>query len=436
MCGIYPDPDLIQQFVLEAKDLLQSIEQDLIALELSPGDDEILNRMFRALHTFKGTSAFLGIEPVARLSHRAEDVLSGLRGRELQFTRRTANVLLAARDQLGQMVDDLDRGATPTNATDNLLAELERCSQAKISNLPASDNLKRAAVSKVVQPEMQGSLTDFAAAANPTAADIELSFAPHTMRVDGRKLDDLIGLVGELVIERNRLLQLVSDLGSESPDEDSPLARTAARISSITQELQAASLRTRMVPIHGVFSKIPRLVRELSASLHKEVDLAICGQETEIDRTLAELLSGPLVHLVRNALDHGIEIPDERERVGKPHQGRVCLEAKQEGDRITICVSDDGAGMEPLRILSKAIEQNIVNADEAAHLAQREIMDLVFIPGFSTAGTAGQVSGLTNEVLIFDHENCFAKGKNFFAPGSSCGTATAFDGTDSMKPPH
>ncbi len=139
---------------------------------------------------------------------------------------------------------------------------------------------------------------------------------------------------------------------------------------------------------------------------------------------------------MRNALDHGIEIPDERERVGKPHQGRVCLEAKQEGDRITICVSDDGAGMEPLRILSKAIEQNIVNADEAAHLAQREIMDLVLIPGFSTAGTAGQVSGLTNEVLIFDHENCFAKGKNFFAPGSSCGTATAFDGTDSMKPPH
>ncbi len=164
MCGTYSDPDLIQQFVLEARDLLQSIEQDLIALELSPEDDEILNRMFRALHTIKGTSAFLGIEPAARLSHCAEDVLSGLRGREVQFTRRTTNLLLAARDQLGQMVDDLDRGATPIFATDNLLTELERCSQPKISDTPTRDDLERQTppVSSVVPPDVQGSLMDSA----------------------------------------------------------------------------------------------------------------------------------------------------------------------------------------------------------------------------------------------------------------------------------
>ena len=252
MCGTYSDPDLIQQFVLEARDLLQSIEQDLIALELSPEDDEILNRMFRALHTIKGTSAFLGIEPVARLSHCAEDVLGGLRGREIQFTRRTTNLLLAARDQLGQMVDDLDRGATPIFATDNLLTELERCSQPKISDTPTRDDLERQTppVSSVVPPDVQGSLMDSAPAANPTAADIELSSATQTMRVDVNKLDDLINLVGELVLERNRLLQLVNDGISESLDEDSPLALTAARISSVTQELQFATLRTRMVPIH------------------------------------------------------------------------------------------------------------------------------------------------------------------------------------------
>jgi len=249
MCGTYSDPDLIQQFVLEARDLLQSIEQDLIALELSPEDDEILNRMFRALHTIKGTSAFLGIEPVARLSHCAEDVLGGLRGREIQFTRRTTNVLLAARDQLGQMIDDL---ATPIFATDNLLTELERCSQPKISDTPTRDDLERQTppVSSVVPPDVQGSLMDSAPAANPTAADIELSSATQTMRVDVNKLDDLINLVGELVLERNRLLQLVNDGISESLDEDSPLALTAARISSVTQELQFATLRTRMVPIH------------------------------------------------------------------------------------------------------------------------------------------------------------------------------------------
>jgi two-component system, chemotaxis family, sensor kinase CheA len=176
------------------------------------------------------------------------------------------------------------------------------------------------------------------------------------MQVDVRRLDELINLIGELVLERNRLVQLAKEVASDTHAVDSPLTHSAARLSFITEELQAVGLRTRMVPIDAVFSRFPRLVRDLALSLNKEVDLIIRGQETEIDKTMVELIADPLVHLIRNSLDHGMELPDEPERRNKARRGTICLEAKQEGDRIVVSISDDGAGIDPARILAKVVK--------------------------------------------------------------------------------
>jgi len=217
--------------------------------------------------------------------------------------------------------------------------------------------------------------------------------ASHTMRVDVRKLDDLINLIGELVLERNRLLQLAKEENSEAHAVDSPLSHSTARLSFITEELQAAALRTRMVPIDTVFCRFPRLVRDLAQALNKETALVIQGQDTEIDRTMVELVSDPLVHLVRNSLDHGLESPEQRERAGKSRKGTISIEARQEGDRILVSVSDDGAGIDPARILGKAIERKLVSAERAGRLDPRQILDFIFLPGFSTAEKTTDVSG-------------------------------------------
>jgi two-component system, chemotaxis family, sensor kinase CheA len=218
----------------------------------------------------------------------------------------------------------------------------------------------------------------------------------RTVRVDSAKLDELINLIGELVLERNRLNQLTRDLtsGREAADTLHPaFSQCAARLSFVTEELQTACLKTRMVPIDMVFRKFPRLVRDVAGSLQKEVDLQVKGQGTEIDKTMVELLGDPLVHLVRNSLDHGLEMPDVRESHGKPRKGIIRLEARQEGDQIVISITDDGAGIDPERVLRKAVEKGLVTAERGRQLAPREILDFIFLPGFSTVEKVSNLSG-------------------------------------------
>jgi len=220
--------------------------------------------------------------------------------------------------------------------------------------------------------------------------------AAQTMRVDVRKLDELINLVGELVLERNRLFQLSRELSMgrlEMQDLTEAFSQSTARLSFITEELQAAGLRARMVPIDTVFRKFPRLVRDVAHNLKKEVDLLVSGEDTELDKTMVEMIGDPLVHLVRNSLDHGLELPDVRESGGKPRKGTIRLEARQEGDQIIISVADDGAGIDPARIAKKAMEKGLVTADRLRTMTTREILDFVFLPGFSTAEKISDLSG-------------------------------------------
>jgi len=406
------DPTLVQEFLVESEELLQRMDQDMVTLESTPNDTELLNRIFRALHTIKGTSGFLGYEPVVRLSHRAEDVLNNLRKGEIQLTRRMMDALLRSRDQLGRMLADIREGGLKKYEIDGLVAELEAVQKAEageapgqpaVSEAPAED--APASEAPVVEaqsaPVVESGAIVEATPSEPAspgrqAQAGEPSATPQTMRVDVRKLDELINLIGELVLERNRLMRLTNDfsLGRVSKEDlDSALSQTTARLSFITEELQAAGLRTRMVPIDAVFRKFPRLVRDVARTLRKEVQLLVAGENTEIDKTMVELIGDPLVHLVRNSLDHGLELPDVRAAAGKPRQGTIRLEASQEGDQIVILVADDGAGIDPERVLRKAIERGLVTPERARALSEREIFEFIFLPGFSTVEKASDLSG-------------------------------------------
>jgi len=412
------DTELLRDFVVESEEALQRMDEDMVALESAPDDADLLNRIFRSIHTIKGTSGFLGLDPIVKLSHRAEDVLNALRRGDCRLTRRMMDALLSARDQLGRMLVDLRNQQLGTYPLDDLLHELElvqvpsgpplTLGEILVANeIIPRETLDSALAEQAQQQEPkklgeilvekgQVSPVEIGEALSRQRAASETQSDAKTMRVDVRKLDDLINLVGELVLERNRLVKLNHDLSSGGLDHtafDMAFGQSAARLSFVTEELQNASLKTRMVPIESVFRKFPRLVRDVARTVNKQVQLVLEGQDTEIDRTMVELIADPLVHLVRNSLDHGIELPDIREKAGKPREGTIRLEASQEGDQIVIRISDDGAGINPDRILAKALEKGLVSADRARTLSQREILDFIFLPGFSTAQIVNDLSG-------------------------------------------
>ncbi len=412
------DPALIQDFLVESEELLQGMDLDMVALESAPGDGELLNRIFRAVHTIKGTSGFLGFDPVVRLSHRAEDVLNAARRGEAQLDRRCMDALLVARDQLGVMLQDIRQGGLKEYLLDTLLAELEEAQKPRVSpptlgELLVKDRVLTPATLDALLAEQAASperpklghlvvekgLSTPAQVGDALARQKEIAeslSASQTMRVDARKLDELINLVGELVLERNRLIQLSRDCSSGglvAGDLSSALSQSSARLSYITDELQSAGLKTRMVPIETVFRRFPRLVRDVTHALQKDAQLIIRGEDTELDKTMVELIGDPMIHLVRNSLDHGIEAPDVREQAGKPRQGTIRLEARQEGDQIVISISDDGAGISTERVGRKAVEKGLVTAEQLRLLSPREILDFIFLPGFSTAENISDLSG-------------------------------------------
>ena len=409
------DQSIIHDFLLESEELLQGMDQDMVALESSPQDAELLNRIFRAMHTIKGTSGFLGFDPVVRLSHRAEDVLNAIRRGEAQLDRPCMDALLAARDQLGVMLRDIRHGGLQQYQVDELVARLEAAQQPTASPpslgellvkdeviTPATLNILLAEQAAADEPRKLGQIVIEKGLGSPAqvgeapARQKEIADSSTTMRVDARKLDELINLIGELVLERNRLVQLSRDSHSgklTGSELGSLLSQSSARLSLVTDELQSAGLKTRMVPIETVFRKFPRLVRDVAHNLKKDVQLVISGEDTELDKTMVELIGDPLVHLVRNSLDHGIEAPEIREQAGKPRQGTIRIEARQEGDQIVIGISDDGAGISPERIGRKAVEKGLVTPERLRLLSPREILDFIFLPGFSTAEKTSDLSG-------------------------------------------
>ena len=520
------EDEILKDFLVEAGEILEHLNEQLLELEQRPDDYELLNAVFRGFHTIKGGAGFLAIEPLVEVCHRAEDVFNVLRQGQRQVESELMDVMLTVLDVVNGMFERVRTGVIPEHADPGLIATLNRLAvpggqeaeqpeeavtecaaepemetmvaeemppeempvmeaevpaaagdaasssenitEAEFDALldqlhgkgkhggnplqkpaaavasTASDDITEAefealldqlhgagkhgavagtlAASEKPQPKPAQAAAKKApdaaapiqtatqrraapvAQPTPEATGEELSggraqagskspakgaspTAETTVRVDTARLDDIMNMVGELVLVRNRLAMLKSRLGDEE------VANAVANLDVVTADLQNSVMKTRMQPIKKVFGRFPRVVRDLARSLNKEINLEMLGEETDLDKNLVEALADPMVHLVRNAVDHGIETPEEREKLGKPRQGTVVLAAAQEGDHILLSISDDGRGMDAEVLRRKAVEKGLMDQEMAARLDEKDCYNLIFQPGFSTKSEISDVSG-------------------------------------------
>ncbi|WP_430435651.1 chemotaxis protein CheA [Methyloversatilis sp.] len=437
--------DLLQDFLVEATDLLSGVDNKLVDLEKTPGDRGLLNEIFRGFHTIKGGAGFLNAAELVALCHLTENLFDKLRNGEMNVTPVLMDVILDATGIVRDMFGALERGMQPTAADPDLMARLRAALAGELTAEPAKAAAPAAPVAKPVAtaaPAPVGAEPDWVAlhqavtgvvpsapqavpepAAARSANDGEVAAvvnaafgrragdrpgapAPsgrrdaekgrdNSIRVDTSRLDQVLNLSGEIGLTKNRLTSLRADILAGKNDSDTLHALDAAvsQLDLLVSDLQNAVMKTRMQPIGRLFQKYPRIARDLARNLGKDVELALVGEETEIDKTMIEDLSDPIIHLIRNAVDHGVETPDERMAQGKPGKSVVRLEARQEGDHIVIMVADDGRGMNAERLRAKALEKGLITDEEANTLDERSSLNLVFLPGFSTAATVSDVSG-------------------------------------------
>ncbi len=535
----FEDDEILQDFLIEAGEILEQLNEQLVELESRPDDNDLLNAVFRGFHTIKGGGGFLGLTPLVEVCHRAEDVFNQLRNGEKQVDENLMDVILPVLDVLNSQFDNLKGGLELEEADEQLLKSLDALiagdstpsaaaeaapqesavaevdvpkteeTPAAVENVANTDstekkednlsdeefeNLLNALDSKEIPPtapelggnDAGGVLFDENDAATGTASNgddisedefealldqlhgkgkfsaanskeqgekpeiIEAVVSPEaektedsthqdrseatvkketpppgdpvptpepepvkatviprkqkkeakpvakpsgnaqadaTVRVDTKRLDDIMNMVGELVLVRNRLVTLESTLANEE------MAKAVSNLDVVTADLQMAVMKTRMQPIKKVFGRFPRVVRDLARNLKKKVKLELVGEDTDLDKNLVEALADPLVHLVRNSVDHGVEMPDVRAAKGKPVEGTVILAAEQEGDHIILSIDDDGAGMDPEVLRRKVVEKGLMDEESAARLEDKECYALIFMPGFSTKDEISDVSG-------------------------------------------
>ncbi|NVK42655.1 MAG: chemotaxis protein CheA [Oceanospirillaceae bacterium] len=487
--GLDVDQEILEDFLIEAGEILEQLSEQLVDLEQRPDDRELLNAIFRGFHTVKGGAGFLQIDAMVECCHQAENLFDLLRTGELKVTAPLMDLVLQALDAINRMFGQVRTGDNPEPAPPCLLQSLAEAASGQLTAVPsaarpaqasnveldlrealgegpndgddlisedefeslldelhgaggapgrssqarAADRAAREldamldelplAEAPVTQPAAnpapgQDLITDdefealldklqaegkgaFAVPPSadkpraPAARQQERAVASHaarggqesSVRVDTRLLDTIMNMVGELVLVRNRLVRL----GGAQEDED--MAKALGTLDMVTADLQMSVMKTRMQPVKKVFGRFPRLIRDLSRSLRKEVRLELRGEETDLDKNLVEALADPLIHLVRNAVDHGIEAPARREQLGKPREGRVLLSAEQEGDHILLVIQDDGGGMDPAKLRRLAVERGMLDTEAASRLSDQECFNLIFAPGFSTKTEISDVSG-------------------------------------------
>ncbi|PDX50803.1 chemotaxis protein CheA [Helicobacter pylori] len=476
--------EIMEDFLIEAFEMNEQLDQDLVELEHNPEDLDLLNRIFRVAHTIKGSSSFLNLNILTHLTHNMEDVLNRARKGEIKITPDIMDVVLRSIDLMKTLLVTIrDTGSDTNNGKENEIEEVVKKLQAITSqNLegaketsgtkeapkevkeenkkenqtetktPTTENLtsdnpladepdldyanmsaeeveaeierllnKRQEADKErraqkkqedqAKPKQEVALaketpkteTPKAPKAETKAkakADTEENKAPsigveQTVRVDVRRLDHLMNLIGELVLGKNRLIRIYSDVEERYDGEKflEELNQVVSSISAVTTDLQLAVMKTRMQPVGKVFNKFPRMVRDLSRELGKSIELIIEGEETELDKSIVEEIGDPLIHIIRNSCDHGIEPLEERKRLNKPETGKVQLSAYNEGNHIVIKISDDGKGLDPVMLKEKAIEKGVISERDAESMSDREAFNLIFKPGFSTAKVVSNVSG-------------------------------------------
>ncbi len=384
--------DIVREFLLESHENLAQLDLDLVTLEKDPGERETLARAFRTLHTVKGTAGFLGLAKLQAVGHAAENLLSRLRSGDLTFNPVIATALLGAVDAVRKMLAAVEATEREGDGDySEVIAELERLTRA---SAPAKPHAPPPAPPLPARPVVEAPpappppVAPPIVAAPPIAPPVAQSAVADTsIRVDVGLLDQLMTLVGELVLARNQIVQL------SATHDATAFTGPVQRLNVLTTELQTGVMKTRMQPIGSVWTKFPRLVRDLALACDKRVRLEMEGQETELDRTIIEAIRDPLTHVVRNAVDHGIEPPGERRTAGKPAEGVLLLRAFHEGGKVAIEIADDGAGIDPQRVRDKALAAQVVTPERAARMTDHELLNLVFLPGFSTADRVTHFSG-------------------------------------------
>ncbi|WP_231264330.1 chemotaxis histidine kinase/response regulator CheAY2 [Helicobacter pylori] len=483
--------EIMEDFLIEAFEMNEQLDQDLVELEHNPEDLDLLNRIFRVAHTIKGSSSFLNLNILTHLTHNMEDVLNRARKGEIKITPDIMDVVLRSIDLMKTLLVTIrDTGSDTNNGKENEIEEAVKQLQAITSqNLEGAKEGTKEAPKKEAEKEAEKENTEenqenkakAPAAKNPTSdnpladepdldytnmsaeeveaeierllnkrqeadkerraqkkqeakpkqevalktetpktetlktetpkapktetkakakADTEENKAPsigveQTVRVDVRRLDHLMNLIGELVLGKNRLIRIYSDVEERYDGEKflEELNQVVSSISAVTTDLQLAVMKTRMQPVGKVFNKFPRMVRDLSRELGKSIELIIEGEETELDKSIVEEIGDPLIHIIRNSCDHGIEPLEERRRLNKPETGKVQLSAYNEGNHIVIKISDDGKGLDPVMLKEKAVEKGVISERDAEGMSDREAFNLIFKPGFSTAKVVSNVSG-------------------------------------------
>lgn len=367
--------ELIREFLVESYENLDRMDRELVTLERDATARDAIDSIFRTVHTIKGTCGFLGLARLERVAHVGENLLGQLRDGELVVTEGLANALLETGDALRSMLRTIE--ATCEEGPDDHAALIARLTALCEDGAHDPDNARPSQDKPPAEAKPQVMRSE-GERATPTDAYV---------RVNVRLLDSLMNLVGELVLVRNQMLEFVPGFTHQG------FTASAQRLSLITTSIQAEAMKTRMQPIRGLWDKLPRVVRDLSVTCGKEVRLVMEGQDTELDRTIIESIKDPLLHLVRNCVDHGIENPTAREAAGKARQGQLMLRAFHEGGQVVIEIADDGAGLNLERIRGKALERGLIGHEQAAGMAERELGALIFLPGFSTAATVSNVSG-------------------------------------------
>ncbi|GAA8623295.1 chemotaxis histidine kinase/response regulator CheAY2 [Helicobacter pylori] len=478
--------EIMEDFLIEAFEMNEQLDQDLVELEHNPEDLDLLNRIFRVAHTIKGSSSFLNLNILTHLTHNMEDVLNRARKGEIKITPDIMDVVLRSIDLMKTLLVTIrDTGSDTNNGKENEIEEAvkqlqaitsqnlegakegtkeapqkENEKEAKKENTKenqenkakaptaenfASDNPladepdldytnmsaeeveaeierllnkrqeadkeRRAQKKQEAKPKQEvAPQTEISKTETPKApkteiktkakADTEENKAPsigveQTVRVDVRRLDHLMNLIGELVLGKNRLIRIYGDVEERYDGEKflEELNQVVSSISAVTTDLQLAVMKTRMQPVGKVFNKFPRMVRDLSRELGKSIELIIEGEETELDKSIVEEIGDPLIHIIRNSCDHGIEPLEERRKLNKPETGKVQLSAYNEGNHIVIKISDDGKGLDPVMLKEKAVEKGVISERDAEGMSDREAFNLIFKPGFSTAKVVSNVSG-------------------------------------------
>lgn len=375
--GDFDSSEYLELFLAEAREHLETLGRAFVALEADPNARDTVDEIFRAAHSFKGMAATMGFDQVAELTHALEDLIDAARTREGVINAETVDTMLVALDTLEKMVREVERSGAPETDAKALADQLRDLAK---ESKPTYGIAARATARGDAEEAREAS-------EEIVQAVVEANRQQSTVRVEAERLDHLLHMMGELVVRRSRVEQLADETGR------SDLQQAVDELTRASKTVQDLVMRVRMIPIDTAFARVPRLVRDLSRQLGKEVELELYGRDTELDRTAVDALVEPLMHLVRNAIDHGIEDPAQRAQAGKPASGKLVIDAHHEGGEVVISVGDDGSGIDTDAVLRTAVERGLATAEEAKLLTPDEAVEFLFQPGFSTAAEVSEISG-------------------------------------------